>query len=148
MGSTMKPTIFHDRVATALRKWHHTAKRNIKHSHHGDANSQYSSRPATPTHGMSPVHLLHNYNQSGLDSLHTPSPRRFNVENNQWDVGELPSPRRQSEVDDETQLNRESEHERPTEETVSSAVQLPRAPGSIPTRHEIDISLSDFTFHG
>ncbi|PWA83152.1 seven transmembrane MLO family protein [Artemisia annua] len=30
MGSTMKPTIFNDRVATALRSWHQTAKKQIK----------------------------------------------------------------------------------------------------------------------
>ena len=32
MGSTMKPTIFNERVAMALRNWHHTAKKNIKHN--------------------------------------------------------------------------------------------------------------------
>lgn len=30
MGSTMKPTIFNERVAVALKHWHHTAKKHVK----------------------------------------------------------------------------------------------------------------------
>lgn len=78
MGTSMRPTIFNDRVANALKKWHHTAKKHTKHGHSG---SNTPSRPTTPTHGMSPVHLLHNYHNRNLDQqtsfTASPSPPRF-----------------------------------------------------------------------
>ncbi|GKU91743.1 hypothetical protein SLEP1_g5569 [Rubroshorea leprosula] len=58
MGSTMRPTIFHERVAAAVQSWHHEAKKHTKHGHRSASTTPFSSRPATPTHGMSPVHLL------------------------------------------------------------------------------------------
>lgn len=79
MGSTMKPTIFNERVAAALKNWHHTAKKHIKESKHSIMASPMSSRPATPYHGMSPVHLLRNY-RSEVDSYQN-SPNRTNWEN-------------------------------------------------------------------
>lgn len=79
MGSTMKPTIFNERVAAALKNWHHTAKKHIKESKHSSMASPMSSRPATPYHGMSPVHLLRNY-RSEVDSYQN-SPNRTNWEN-------------------------------------------------------------------
>ncbi|CAF1700686.1 unnamed protein product [Brassica napus] len=63
MGTSMRPTIFNDRVANALKKWHKTAKKQSKHGTSG-SNTPHSSRPATPTHGMSPMHLLHSHNRS------------------------------------------------------------------------------------
>lgn len=154
MGSTMKSTIFNDRVATALKNWHHMAKKNTKQSHHSETNSPFSSRPATPTHGMSPVHLLQNYHHSSLDSLHS-SPRRATnvVENDRhWDIEEIPSSRpNQSDigVDDSLSSSRHSDQqERPTQEPriVSSSSQLPPGPGAIRTQHEINMNSSDFTF--
>lgn len=48
MGSSMKPTIFNERVATALRNWHHTAKKNIKQNNNGSVSgTPLSSRPTT-----------------------------------------------------------------------------------------------------
>lgn len=87
MGSTMKPTIFNERVATALRNWHHTARKHIKQNR--GSMTPMSSRPATPSHHLSPVHLLRHY-RSELDSVHT-SPRRSNFDTDQWDP-ESPSP--------------------------------------------------------
>ncbi|XVF47140.1 hypothetical protein PTKIN_Ptkin03bG0085400 [Pterospermum kingtungense] len=85
MGSNMKPTIFNERVATALRNWHLTAKKHIKQNK--GSVTPYSSRPNTPlSHHMSPVDLLRNYK----DSLHT-LPRRSNFDVEQWDV-DSPSP--------------------------------------------------------
>lgn len=89
MGSTMKPTIFNERVATALKNWHHTAKKHIKESKHSGLASPISSRAATPSHHLSPVHLLRRY-KSELDSLQT-SPRKSNFDVEQWDT-ESPSP--------------------------------------------------------
>uniref|UniRef100_A0A0D3B5U0 MLO-like protein n=1 Tax=Brassica oleracea var. oleracea TaxID=109376 RepID=A0A0D3B5U0_BRAOL len=63
MGTSMRPTIFNDRVANALKRWHKTAKKQSKHGTSG-SNTPHSSRPATPTHGMSPMHLLHSHNRS------------------------------------------------------------------------------------
>ncbi|KAG2332433.1 hypothetical protein Bca52824_003613 [Brassica carinata] len=63
MGTSMRPTIFNDRVANALKKWHNTAKKQTKHGTSG-SNTPHSSRPTTPTHGMSPMHLLHKHNRS------------------------------------------------------------------------------------
>ncbi|KAM1307097.1 hypothetical protein FF1_009462 [Malus domestica] len=70
MGSTMKPVIFNDRVATALKKWHIAAKKHVKHK-----NASPASAPGTPLHSMSPVHLLRNYKyEQDIDSIQT-SPR-------------------------------------------------------------------------
>ncbi|KAA3458959.1 MLO-like protein 6 isoform X2 [Gossypium australe] len=81
MGSNMKPTIFNERVATALRNWHHTAKKHIKHN----------KGSTTPSHHISPVHLLRNC-RSEVDSLHT-SPRRSNFDIELSDTDSLsPSP--------------------------------------------------------
>ncbi|XP_057426704.1 MLO-like protein 2 isoform X1 [Lotus japonicus] len=88
MGSTMRPTIFHDRVATALKSWHHTAKKHVKHNRDSNShsNTPFSSRPATPTHGMSPVHLLHkHHNYHNSDSpLASPRESPSNYETEQW----------------------------------------------------------------
>ncbi|KAF5744689.1 Seven transmembrane MLO family protein isoform 1 [Tripterygium wilfordii] len=87
MGSNMKPTIFNERVAVALRNWHHTAKKHIKQSK--GSVTPMSSRPTTPSHHMSPVHLLRHY-KSEVDSIQT-SPRRSNVDMENWDT-DSPSP--------------------------------------------------------
>ncbi|KDP44089.1 hypothetical protein JCGZ_05556 [Jatropha curcas] len=84
MGSSMKPTIFNERVAAALRNWHQTAKKHIKHRK--GSITPLSSRPATPSHNMSPVHLLRYY-RNEIDSLQN-SPRRSNFG---WET-ESPSP--------------------------------------------------------
>lgn len=85
MGSHMKPTIFNARVAAALKNWHHTAKKQIKHNK--GSVTPLSSRPSTPSHNMSPLHLLRHY-RSEMDSVPT-SPRRSMEQ--YWD-SESPSP--------------------------------------------------------
>lgn len=75
MGSSMKPTIFNERVAKALRNWHHTAKKHVKKNKGSASVTPMSSRPGTPSHhAMSPVHLLRYY-RNEVDSLQN-SPRR------------------------------------------------------------------------
>lgn len=83
----MKPTVFNERVATALKKWHHTAKKETKHKRHSESNTPYSSRPTTPTHGSSPIHLLHNFkNRSAENFPSSPSPRYSDRHDHQfWD---------------------------------------------------------------
>ncbi|TKY67248.1 MLO protein 6 [Spatholobus suberectus] len=95
MGSTMKPTIFNERVAGALRNWHQTAKKHIRQNRVGPlslSGTPASSRPTTPSHHMSPLHLLRYY-RSEIDSFPA-SPRRSNFDADQtqpWDM-ESPSP--------------------------------------------------------
>ncbi|KAK7839099.1 mlo-like protein 12 [Quercus suber] len=144
MGSTMKPTIFNDKVATALKNWHRTAKKNTKHNHHSESTTPFSSRPATPTHGMSPVHLLHNYHHSSLDSTHA-SPTRFNVENDHSDIEDVPSPSNKSGPN-ENHFSRHSELQERSAIQDPSPMQLPSAPEPICTQHEINIGSSDFSF--
>ncbi|KAK4279697.1 hypothetical protein QN277_011435 [Acacia crassicarpa] len=92
MGSTMKPTIFNKNVATALKNWHQTAKKNVKESKHSKASTNTSlslSPAASPLHGQSPVHLLHKH-QARSDAPSSPiSPTDFQF--HRWDVEGGPS---------------------------------------------------------
>ncbi|KAJ1375129.1 Mlo-related protein [Sesbania bispinosa] len=125
MGSTMKPTIFNDRVATALKNWHHAARKHVRHN----ANTPFSSRPATPTHGMSPVHLLHRHTAGHSDSP-LASPRASSTyDNEQWDIEGSPSPRRGHD-----------------EEFVEPHATELDPPGPHPIRAQHEISLSEFSF--
>ncbi|KAK7312546.1 hypothetical protein VNO77_36483 [Canavalia gladiata] len=96
MGSTMKPTIFNERVAVALRNWHQTAKKRIRQNRVGSlslSGTPMSSRPTTPSHHLSPVHLLRYY-RSEVDSFPA-SPRRSNFDadpSQPWDNVDSPSP--------------------------------------------------------
>ncbi|XP_038679778.1 MLO-like protein 6 [Tripterygium wilfordii] len=152
MGSNMRPTIFNDRVATALKNWHHTAKKHTKDSKHSDSHSPMSSRPTTPTHGMSPVHLLHNYRSStAFDSYHaSPThPNYYGSEN--WDpeaTSPSPSPPRlykQSQNDESVHVE-EQEMTTTTTTQESSSTQLPPAPHPIRTQHEINVHSAEFSF--
>ncbi|XP_039070406.1 MLO-like protein 6 [Hibiscus syriacus] len=58
MGTNMRPTIFDEKVADALKNWHQTAKEQIKQGKNSENTTPFSSRPATPARGLSPVHLL------------------------------------------------------------------------------------------
>ncbi|KAK4252976.1 hypothetical protein QN277_010820 [Acacia crassicarpa] len=119
MGSSMKATIFNERVATALKKWHHTAKKNVKESKHSASVTPFSSRPATPTHAMSPVHLLHNHPFRSTESaLEEASPSSYH-DHDHWDLEASPSP---------------SHHHHPS------------ASDDAPPQHDITIALSDFSF--
>lgn len=73
MGSTMKPTVFNETVAKAIRTWHHTARKHIKQKRHAGAVTvtplPLQSQPSTP----SPVQLLRYY--SG-DSSSAPENQR------------------------------------------------------------------------
>lgn len=83
MGSNMKPTIFEDRVAHALRKWHRTAKKQAKQSRHS------TSLADTPMQSMSPVHLLRHHQEEGDQT----SPSRIsNFDNEDWEMEDSFSP--------------------------------------------------------
>ncbi|RZC70363.1 hypothetical protein C5167_033632 [Papaver somniferum] len=153
MGSSMKSTIFNDSIATALRKWHHTAKKQIKQNQRSRTVTPMSSRPGTPTHGTSPIHLLRYYRQEADSSLQT-SPRLSNIDNENWDSEGSPSPMHQHEY----QLDSPSSHKHhfrsnlvgPTEEEVKEFQDLtlsdlspPSAPPATSRgQHEIDVESS------
>ncbi|XVE61736.1 hypothetical protein DITRI_Ditri06bG0063400 [Diplodiscus trichospermus] len=85
MGSTMKPTIFNERVANALRNWHQKARKHIKHNRHSGNTTPLSSRPDTPR-GVPPLHLLHNHGGELENSK--ASPRRSTFGNEVWEKEE------------------------------------------------------------
>lgn len=86
MGSTMKPVIFGDNVASPIRTWHQTAKLRPKSGRPSGNVSPLTSRPATPLHGgSSPVHLKQYGYQKNIAQYYPPvepSPRR-RIEANQ-----------------------------------------------------------------
>ncbi|CAN1237859.1 MLO-like protein 6 [Linum grandiflorum] len=145
MGSNMRPTIFNDRVASALKNWHRTARRQTRH---GGSHTPTSSRPATPTHGMSPVHLLQNYRSSTApDSLMNSPARNSNFDNDHWDPEALNSPVHHHYSSHGGGGHRELEefHDHNEFHHDASLRDQP-GPGSIRTQHEMNIGLSDFTF--
>ncbi|KAI3995177.1 hypothetical protein MKX01_031979 [Papaver californicum] len=159
MGSSMKSTIFNDSIATALRKWHHTAKKQIKENQlsrtvtplSSRPGTPVSSRPGTPPHRTSPIHLLRYYRQEADSSLQT-SPRLSNIDNENWDSEGSPSPLHQHQY----QLDSSSSHKHhfrsnlaagPSEEEMKDFQDLTLSdlsPPSAPTatskgQHEIDM---------
>lgn len=164
MGSTMKPTIFNDQVAKALRNWHQTAKKHIKQNLHSPGTvTPLQSRPGTPLHGVSPVHLLRHYRseidsvstsprvwtplhgaspvhllhhyRSEIDSVGT-SPRVSNFENGVWESDGPPSRHRDRHRDLVAQQETEG---------VQESSLVTSASGDVHLQHEIDIHLPDFS---
>jgi len=78
MGSTMKATIFNERVAMALRNWHHTAKKNVKEKRGLRSQSPFSTRPSTPKHPKSQGNLLRRYHSEMV--TYPSSPIRLDFE--------------------------------------------------------------------
>ncbi|KAF7144144.1 hypothetical protein RHSIM_Rhsim05G0183600 [Rhododendron simsii] len=136
MGSTMKPTIFNDQIAKALRNWHQTAKKHIKQNRHSPGTvTPLQSRPGTPLHGASPIHLLRNY-RSEIDSVST-SPRISNFENVVLESDGPPSRHRDRHRDLVAQQETEGVQESSLVTSASEDVHL---------QHEIDIHLPDFSY--
>lgn len=149
MGSTMKPTIFNERVALALRKWHHSAKKHLKENKGSVSVTPMSSRPATPSHHLSPVHLLRYY-RSEMDSVQA-SPRKSNFDIEHWET-ESPSPSyRHRPVGDGSS----SYHHHQTDQSYMeydkdvnevNLGQVAPIPQPARAQHEIDIGPKDFSF--
>ncbi|KAI3474006.1 hypothetical protein Pfo_028794 [Paulownia fortunei] len=132
MGSNMKPTIFNERVAKALRTWHQTARKQIKKNHQLGSVTPMSSRPSTPLHGSSPVHLLH-YCKSELDSVNG-SPSVSNYKTEPW----------QAEQDDLSWS-----HHRRTREQIKEDVETQEHPNHLssqPQHFHHEINAADFSF--
>ncbi|KAK9127287.1 hypothetical protein Syun_016084 [Stephania yunnanensis] len=103
MGSSMRPTVFNERVAAALKRWHHTARKHIKENRHSKDVTPNSSRPSTPMHGFSPVHLLSNHR--ARHDFAPASPRSTVWDSKHWENEESPSPpqRASTELQEQTQ---------------------------------------------
>lgn len=146
----MKPTIFNERVATALRNWHNTAKKNIKQKNGPVSWTPLSSRPTTPSHHASPVHLLRHY-RGEMDSLYT-SPRRSNVGVEHWEA-ESPSPSHHA-VEGSSSHRRQKQlelaslnHDHGMETSLNHDQVAATEPPPPPTiHHEIDIVRKEFSF--
>ncbi|CAK7327428.1 unnamed protein product [Dovyalis caffra] len=156
MGSSMKPTIFNERVATALRNWHHTARKHIKQSKGSVTATPMSSRPTTPSHHTSPVHLLRYY-RSEMDSLQT-SPRRSNVDVEHWET-ESPSPSHHNHAGEGSSSHRHQQqlelalaagHEENDKDDMETGINHNQVAAPLPqpatTHHEIEIVRKEFSF--
>nr|ALI93622.1 MLO11 [Vitis pseudoreticulata] len=149
MGSTMKPTIFNDRVAKALRNWHHAARKHIKQSKQSSAvtpvssraGTPFSSRPGTPLHGMSPVHLLRHH-RSELDSVQT-SPRMSNFDHEGPETDEYRHREDISWSEHHRNPGPEEEGRGTNHRILTRTMPAPQADNA---QHEIDIQPMDFSF--
>ncbi|KAI8014665.1 MLO-like protein 6 [Camellia lanceoleosa] len=145
MGTTMKPTIFNEKVAKALRNWHYNAKKHIKQNNRLTDGSvpPSPSRPGIPQHGMSPVHLLRHYRSSEIDSVHTTS-RNSHFDNEYSENEGSFSPSHSCHHDDAPPRshhgrNRDLEVQPETEGQAMSSIPLDHH-----SHHEIDIPSAGF----
>eukprot|EP01018_Ginkgo_biloba_P015657 Gb_25990 [translate_table: standard] len=92
MGANMKIAIFDERTANALRRWHQTARRNLKRKMRSSqvSPSGFTSGQTTPTRGFSPMHLLHKFKSSGdlIESAQV-SPRLYQSDH---EISDLETP--------------------------------------------------------
>ncbi|KAK4799015.1 hypothetical protein SAY86_024380 [Trapa natans] len=151
MGSTMRPTIFNDRVAKALKNWHNAARKNAKESRHANSVSPLSSRPATPEHGASPIHLLHSYQKRSLDSpvAHPSGGGGSYLQAEQWGMTVRsydPSPRSHDEGLEGPHFNRNSDAAEPDDQQQTHvAVEIQMA-GAHRHGQSVGRTSSEFTF--
>ncbi|THU71707.1 hypothetical protein C4D60_Mb04t04330 [Musa balbisiana] len=87
MGSKMKPTIFNERVATALRKWHQTARKNLRENRKsGSITPLSTSRPTTPKNSFAQIYRLQHL-PSDLESQ-PDSSRNYNFDRDHLEIEE------------------------------------------------------------
>ncbi|KAK4741835.1 hypothetical protein SAY87_025423 [Trapa incisa] len=79
MGSTMKPTIFNERVVMALRRWHKNARKNVRESRRRVCVTPPSSQPTTPSHHTQLTWWHRHRRSTSVDSLQS-SPRKSNCD--------------------------------------------------------------------
>ncbi|KAH7841421.1 hypothetical protein Vadar_029674 [Vaccinium darrowii] len=155
MGSTMKPTIFNDQVVSALRNWHHSAKKQAKNGRQSETatSTPFSSRPGTPLHGLSPLHLLNGYrNSTAVDPRSQASPRKSDAEMIElWDP-ESAWPRSPSRHHDYREDSRMSRWNDQVGDEIGElgATQMADSESRAAVdggRREVSISLRDFSFN-
>ncbi|KAK4485480.1 hypothetical protein RD792_008122 [Penstemon davidsonii] len=145
MGSTMKPVIFSDQVASAIRGWHHTAKKQLKLQGQQSGNTTpFSSRPGTPLRGnMSPLYLLGGLqnNHDSFENGYQISPRTSSFGNEGWGGGEGTSVsphHHEIEIDDS--LRNGMNHSE-----IEIDIEDPR-PNNVEAEPQVQISLSELSF--
>lgn len=134
MGSTMKPTIFNERVAAALRNWHHAAKKHIKLNK--VSMTPMSSRPTTPSHPS--THPFRSY-RSEAESFQN-SPRKSNFDSDRWNAGS-PSPSHHHQIE----LGH-VEHDKDVQVISAEPSSTKLAKQHAHGQHEIGIGSKDFSF--
>ncbi|KAM7280559.1 hypothetical protein ACFE04_007693 [Oxalis oulophora] len=136
MGSNMKPTVFNDGVAKAIRNWHHRAKKNVELSK--------TSSPITPM-SASPVHLLRHYReQDQLDDISLETSPKRSLDQQYWASDDSSSP---SNNDDEGSSLHHTDMSKVENEPGSAS--LAAVEGGLAYHHsdvEIDIMHRDFSF--
>ncbi|XP_047316208.1 MLO-like protein 12 [Impatiens glandulifera] len=150
MGSSMKPVIFGDKIATALKSWRQIAKKNAKNNH-SNSNTPFSSRPGTPLHGMSPLHLLRGHDQrhdnsspGNVESLQNTRRAVANSSNHDdWDDVEMQSSRGGRDVD-EFDVRKEYVDR---EHRLRSMSMDDGLKGRTNQHHDIDIQSKEFSFN-
>lgn len=118
MGSTMKPTIFDERVAKALHRWQQGAKKNIKKNRQAEGSTTPSPKmPIGP-----PL-----CNEGKVDSVHL-SPKLNNFHNVHFEASGS------SVFSEGHESLKEKVGDNPAQDTNSSLVSEPLA-----SQHQIDI---------
>lgn len=138
MGSNMKTTIFNEQVTVALRKWHRTAKNNIKQSKNTSSNFMLTSTTPSPSHHLSPLHLLNH--RSDTDSLQTSPSIRSDLgmeSDNRQSSSALPPSHHYEEA---STSYHESDHDHLADEVIGSGE------CSSESQHVIDIENKEFSF--
>lgn len=148
MGSNMKPVIFNENVASALRRWHRTARKNIKENRQSKNATPFSSRSPTPLQGTSPMHLLQGYQNSPMDDSLRTSPRASDFDNEVGGAEGLPSSRHNIDGGGDSIGRKKKDHSDTDQEMQKPSTSRNSSPSQRPRRaqHEINISLSDFVF--
>ncbi|KAE8656710.1 MLO-like protein 12 [Hibiscus syriacus] len=143
MGSNMKPTIFNERVATALKNWHQTARKHVKNTKGSATGTPFSSIPNTPSHHASPVHLLKHYHRSEMDTAHdSPGRLSFDVERSETDS---PPISYHNYADGSSSHNTNTLEQ--VQESVDRAGKKPSSSeGREPVHHAINIVPKEFSF--
>ncbi|KAJ8751516.1 hypothetical protein K2173_016746 [Erythroxylum novogranatense] len=153
MGSSLKPTIFNERVAKALRNWHRTAKKQIKENKGSGSVTPWSSRPTTPSHHTSPVHLL-KYYRDEVDRIQN-SPRRSTSNLAiEWDGANSASQSRHPHFDEGSSSNQNNYlHQRQQHTELGDGENITNDSESRPSQvvpisgqHEIEIVGKEFSF--
>ncbi|KAL3628537.1 hypothetical protein CASFOL_027583 [Castilleja foliolosa] len=144
MGSNLKPTIFNERVAKALRTWHQTARRHIKKNRQTGSGSvtPMSTRPSTPLGSSSPIHLLQFFkshksepvsiNCSPITSNRRTEPWQTEQDDISWSHHQITV---DEMIEEEEELEEEEETQVPENHLSSQPHQLDR-----------EINAADFTF--
>lgn len=126
MGSTMKPTIFDERVAKALHNWQQCAKKNIKKNRQAGSVIPSPSKPS--------------YGESEVDSVHS-SPKFANFNNVHFKANGSAS----------FSLNHENLHdevpEAPREQREAQEAHLGTGAEAPTFQHQIDIYSKEFSFN-